>query len=220
MRSLNVRAACLVAAALTSVDAGPARADEAAADQALPPPPSALREESPFAIAAGLDVGSGVVWPSIAASLYEVRARLGVSLAASPSITFVAGGESGAGLALSGTTPTYGYLVRAPLRFFAEGVFSRSVDYRNDRYVNLHVGGSVGSDFVLASQCQNGSCSYMTPGNYTGFGARVGLSITQNSSGVGVFVRWDNDVGGCTGGPAKCNTYVQMYTWSLGWTLF
>jgi hypothetical protein len=94
------------------------------------------------------------------------------------------------------------------------------VDYRNNRYVNLHVGGSVGSDFVLASQCQNGTCSYMTPGDYTGFGARVGLSVTQNSSGVGIFIRWDNDVGGCMGGPTKCNTYVQIYTWNLGWTLF
>lgn len=220
MRSLNrLRASWSVAAAWGVLAPGqPALADD------LPPrPPAALREESPYGPAGALEVGAGAVWPSVAAPLAVVHGRLGGSYSASSIFTFTGGFESGVGLALSGSSPVYGYMLRLPLRGYSEVIVSRHLDYRTNRFANLHFGGSIGSDFVLSSQCANGSCSYLPPGNYFGFGFQAGISMTQNSSGLGGFVRWDADTGGCSGGIvnlSKCNSFINMFTWNVGWTFF
>jgi hypothetical protein len=180
-----------------------------------------LREESPYSPWAGVEVGAGVVWPSLGAPLFNIGGHLGGSLSVGSNVTLALGIESGVGLALSGATPTYGYMLRVPLRGFFETIISRPIDYRTHRAMNLHIGGGLGSDFVLASECSNGSCSYLPPGSYLGFGLRVGLSVTQDSNGIGAFLRWDNDVSGtCAGGTNDCHSYIQMFTWNVGWTLF
>ncbi len=237
MRPLRVRGGPRLAAAglaLAGALAG-GRASAADGNDGLPPAPTKLRMESFYAPAAGVEAGAGVVWPSVAATFAAITGRLGASfrfpVAPLPwlfqTLYGAVGAESGVGLALSGTTPTYGYVLRVPMRGFAELIFSRYVEYREARAVNLHVGASGGNDFVLASQCTSGTCSYLAPANYAAFGVRVGISLTDHASGIGVFMRWDSEIaghqspgaGGCTTA-SGCNPYFQIYTWNVGWTLF
>jgi hypothetical protein len=237
MRPLKRKSSARAAAVGLAVAVAFAGGEAAAADDkdALPAAPTKLRMESVYAPAAGLEAGAGVVWPSVAATFAAITGQLGASfrLPAAPvpwlfqTLYVAVGAESGVGIALSGTTPTYGYVLRLPMRGFADLIFSRYIEYREARAVNLHFGGSGGSDFVLASQCSGGTCSYLPPANYGAFGLRVGISLTDHASGIGAFMRWDSEVaghqgpgaGGCTGG-SGCNPYFQIFTWNIGWTLF
>lgn len=179
-------------------------------------------QELTFGPAAGVEVGLGVVSPSVGTPFGQLLMRLGVAIRLNPTVTLVAGAETGLGVAVGSGSPTYGYVFRLPFKGFAEGIVSRLVDYRTHGYVNLHFGAEVGGEFFLSAECSTGTCNYIPAGMQTGFGARVGLSYSQGSrSAIGLFVRWDADAAnGSCNGAAQCTDVLQTFTWNVAWTLF
>ena len=221
MRALRARRATRLAALAMGVAGALAPSRAVASGAGYPPVAQApMREDTTtFAPAVGAEVGIGVVSPSFGAPVMNLLGHVGVSLSLRSNVSLSVGGETGLALSFSDASPTFGYLLRIPLRFFGEGVFSKGLDYRTHKYMNLHLGGTVGDDFALASQCAGGTCSYVPASLYTAFGLRVGLSYSQYTrNAVGIFMRWDNEVAQCHG--LTCNAYIQTYIWDLGWTLF
>lgn len=217
MRPVTILASALFAAVLAEAPNGSAQVTSGPSDDSTPlrgAPTGVL-----IAPSAGTEVGYGNAYPSLGTPVAQVLGRLGVSLEFPSSWTLVGGLESGATVAMGTGMPHYGYLFRIPFKGFAEAILSRRVDYRSKRFINLHFGGTYGQEFSLAAQCNTDGCNYLPAGLHTGFGGRVGLSFSQGSrSSIGLFLRWDGDVGECGG--ASCQAFLQTFTWNLGWTLF
>jgi hypothetical protein len=198
-----------------------ARADETAAAV----PSTASREDNPdvtFGASGGAEVGGGVVSPSVGVAFGHLLGRLGVAMHTSPHLSVIAGGETGLGAAFGSGSPAYGYVLRLPLKFYSDVIFSNLLNYRQRSYANLHLGGNFGPEYFLSAECAAGTCNYIPAGAQWGFGARVGISFSQGTrSSVGVFARWDGDVanGSCSG-TAQCLNLIQTFTWNLGWTTF
>jgi hypothetical protein len=173
--------------------------------------------------AAGTEFGLGVVVPSLHVPVYAFQGRLGVALETSSRVAFLLEGMTGitVGFNTGGSSTDYGYLVRVPLMFTPEIVYSRLVDYRNKRFMNFHFGLGVGGDFVLAAQCLQEACNYITPSVYFALGARAGLSFSAyERSAVGLFVSWQNDFAPCPPASQNCSTALSTFIWSVGWSLF
>jgi hypothetical protein len=227
MRALSfVGRAAQVAIAFVAVAYGGERrswATDASSSVAETGSPERDETTTTFAPAAGVEVGLGTVYPTMGAPLGSILGRAGVAIHTPSPFAFVLGGEFGGAAALGSTASTsYGYIVRVPLKVFADGIVSRNLDYRTRRYLNVHFGGTVGPEFGLGAQCDNGNCNYIPPGVYVGFGARAGLSMSQGSrSSLGLFVRWDVDIAQCSKSDiGNCGEVLHTFTWSLGWSLF
>jgi hypothetical protein len=222
---LGLAVAVGLAAQVGGLGTPAARADTASGSAAVatpsaaePPPEDPAA--SPFAPAAGVEVGFGPAYPSFHAPIGQMVLRLGVAFHVAPGLAIAGGGEGGVALAVGNGASEYGYLLRVPLKVYTDVIYSRMLDYRSRRYVNLHMGGSIGQEFALSAQCLSGTCNYVPASMYVGFGFRVGLSYSVASrSAVGLFVRFDNDLAQCNGA-TDCKSYIQTYTWNIGWTLF
>jgi hypothetical protein len=203
--------------------AGPVALADTPPKVAIDSPPQ--REDTPeitYGPASGIEVGAGVVSPSVGTPFGHMLARLGLAMHTSPTFTLVGGAETGLGFAFGSGSPSYGYVVRLPFKFTLDGISSHLLDYRLNGYVNFHFGAELGYEYFLSAECSTGTCNYIPAGVQVGFGARIGISYSQGSrSSVGAFVRWDGDAakGTCTGG-AQCTNILQTFTWNLAWTLF
>jgi len=174
--------------------------------------------------AAGTDVGYGALIPSLRAPAYSLQGRLGIALETPSYATLTFGAITGVTIAFNtgSSAPFYGYVIRVPALVGPEVILSRLVSYRNKRFLNFHVGGAVGGDFVIAAQCNSGACNYVLPSTYLALGARVGLSYSAvERSAVGMFVSWQSDFAPCPpSAQGNCMTNLSTVTWSIGWELF
>lgn len=178
-----------------------------------------------FAPAAGAEFGIGTVVPTMHTPALQVQGKLGVAWHG-PSWAFVAAGQGGVAAALNvgSATPYYGYLVRVPFELALEAIYSHYVSYTQRLYINLHMGGLIGTGFILAATCNAGNCAYLQPALTTpSWGLRSGLSFSSGvRSSMGLFVTWHNDHVACPVGTpgAGCTTWLSTVIWSVGWTLF
>jgi hypothetical protein len=174
--------------------------------------------------AAGTELGYGAVIPSLHVPTYSFGGRLGIAFETPSRVALVLAGATGVTVAFNtgSSSPYYGYLIRVPLMFTPEVIYSRLVDYKHKRFMNFHVGIAAGGDFVLAAQCLEGACNYILPSTYFGLGARIGLSYSAvERSAVGLFVSWQTDFAPCPpSAEGNCATTLSTITWSLGWSLF
>ena len=189
-----------------------------------PPDPHAYTDlpQLRFAPAAGAEFGLGTTFPTLRTPAFELEGKLGISIRTGTDVSIVLAGQSGVTLAFNtgNATPFYGYFIRIPLEFAPEVIYSRILDYHRLRYINLHFGGAVGGDLLLAAQCVAPDCNYIQPAIGFGLGARIGISYSAvERSSIGVFVDWHNYWASCAQG-ATCLNYLSSLVWSLGWTLF